>query len=83
MDQKTRKNLVRLAKDTELRATESLLRWKYKKEGKDIPDKENLAMQSRNVADQAHQILTKSGKSVWQELKKAWKNRNNREDDNR
>ena len=82
MDQKTKDGLVRLAKNTELRATESLLRWKYKKEGKDIPDNESLETQSRNVADQAHQILTKRGKSVWQGFKKAWKDRNRREDGN-
>lgn len=81
MDQKTKDGLARLAKNTELRATESLLRWKFKKEGKAIPDKEHLEMQSRNVTDQAHQILTKRGKSVWQGFKKAWKNRNRGEDD--
>ena len=81
MDQKTKDGLVRLAKNTELRATESLLRWKFKKEGKDVPDKESLEMQSRNVTDQAHQILTERGRSVWQGFKRAWKNRNSGEDD--
>ena len=83
MDPKTREGLVRLAKKTELRATESLLRWKYKKEGKGTPDKESLEAQSRNVANQANQILAERGRNVWQGIKKAWKDRNRGEDDHR
>ncbi len=71
-----------MARSTELRAVESLLRWRYRKEGKDLPDHENLRTISRTVTDQAHRIIGKRGKSIWQGFEKAWKESKDREDDN-
>ena len=72
MDEETKKNLKKIGKETEAKVARSILRWKYKREGKPVPIDSQLDSQSKYIADQAHQLIAKSGKSVWKELKKAY-----------
>jgi hypothetical protein len=80
MDKDIKDDLKKLAKDTEVKLTESILRWKYKKEGKKMPDKEVLEHNSRLVADKANSILSRRGKSILNEFKKAYRESKKRGD---
>ena len=77
---KTMRGLRQAARDTEIRLTGSLLKWKYKKEGKELPDDQMVEHQSRIVTDQVHQILSRRGKSIWRELKEACLKKSTKED---
>lgn len=79
MDDETKREIKKIARNTEVKVTESILRWKYKKEGKEIPEEGDLHAQSRVVADKAHKIISRRGKNIWKELKKAYQKP--REDD--
>jgi len=46
MDEEIKKGFKRIARNTGVKVTESILRWKYKKEGKTIPDDQSLEVQS-------------------------------------
>jgi hypothetical protein len=80
MDEDLKKGLKKVGKNAELKLTESLLRWKYRKEGKVIPDDEALGRQSKVIAEQAHQIISKRGKSIWDEFSQAYRKRQKKED---
>ena len=80
MDEDLKKGLKKMGKNAELKLTESLLRWKYRKEGKVIPNDEDLGEQSRVIAEKAHRIITERGKSIWGELTQAYRKTQNRED---
>ena len=58
-----------MAQNAEARLTESLLRWRYKKQGKTLPDDEQLKSQSKTVTGQVNEILLRRGKSLWKELR--------------
>ena len=66
-------DLKKLAKETEVMLTESILRWRYKKEGGEIPDKETLKRDSRLITDKANRILYQKGKSILKEIKRAYR----------
>jgi hypothetical protein len=72
MDDDIKKDIKRITRKTELKVTQSLLRWKYKKEGKPVPDENAISQQSETVADQAHEIIARRGKTIWNELKKVY-----------
>lgn len=72
MDDDTKREIKKIARNTEVKITESILRWKYKKEGKGIPEDRNLHTQSRVVTEKAHRIITQRGKNIWKELKKTY-----------
>ena len=72
MDENVKKNLKKLAQETEIRAARSILRWKYKKEGKAVPVDHQLENDSRKVAAEAHEIVAKTGKNIWNELKRVY-----------
>ena len=80
MDEDLKKGLKKMGKNAELKLTESLLRWKYRKEGKVIPDDEDLGERSKVIAEQAHKIITERGKSIWGELTKAYRKRQKSEE---
>ena len=80
MDEDLKKGLKKMGKNAELKLTESLLRWKYRKEGKVIPDDENLVEQSKVIAEQAHKIITERGKSIWGELTQVYRKKHNKEE---
>ncbi|MCP4681003.1 MAG: hypothetical protein GY864_01555 [Desulfobacterales bacterium] len=72
MDEETKGTLKKIGKKTGVRVARSILRWKYKKEGKPVPFDSRLESQSEYIADQAHQVIARRGKSVWKELKKIY-----------
>jgi hypothetical protein len=72
MDEGLKKNLKRMAQDTELRLARSILRWKYKKEGRSVPVESQLEIHSRQVADRAHDVIARTSKNVWGEVKKVY-----------
>ncbi|MFO7985237.1 MAG: hypothetical protein R6U38_05190 [Desulfatiglandaceae bacterium] len=84
MDPNLKKNLRKLAQGAETGVARSLLRWKYKKEGRAAPQDEDLDTQSRKIADEAHTILSIRGKKAWNEVKKVYeKQRAGGEEDNK
>ena len=72
MDEEIKKNVKKLARDAENRVARSILRWKYKREGKPVPVEHQLENESRYVAEKAHQVISKRGKTVLNELKKVY-----------
>jgi hypothetical protein len=62
-----------MARHAEKKLTESILRWKYRKEGKSVPEDDAIERQSEQVRDQAHRILHHRSKKVWEEIKKAYR----------
>lgn len=72
MDEDIKRGLRKIARNTEIKVAESLLRWKYKKEKGKIPHDEDIVQKSKVIADQAHEIITKRGKNIWKEFKKAY-----------
>lgn len=66
-------DLKDMAYEAERKLTESILRWKYRKEGRPDPGNDVLERQSEQVRDQANRILSERGKRVWEELKKAYR----------
>jgi hypothetical protein len=73
MAEEIKHNLKKIAEEAEMKVTKSVLRWKYKKEGKDVPPEYRLESESRQVAGRAHEVLAKRGRNVFNELKKVYK----------
>ena len=71
MSDEIKRDLKNLARRTETRLAESLLKWKYRKEGKEIPGEERVRRESERVTEQANRVLSERGKRAWNELKKA------------
>ena len=65
--------MKRIAKEAELRVTKSILRWKYKKEGRHVPPQYRLETESRQIAGRAHEVIAERGKTVFNELKRVYK----------
>ncbi len=72
MDENIKKGIKKLAENVEIGAARSILRWKYKKEGRDAPGDDELKEQSLRVAGKAHEIIAERGRNVWNELKKVY-----------
>jgi hypothetical protein len=73
MEEETKHNLKKIAEEAEMRIARSVLRWKYKKEGKQAPLDSQLENESRQVAGRAHQVIARTGKNVFNELRKVYK----------
>ena len=69
MDKDTVSYLKKTARNAELKVTESILKWAYRREGKDTPSPETFQEQSQMVTDQVHEILVRRGGNLWNELK--------------
>lgn len=72
MDEEIKKGLKKAIQGAELSVARSILRWKYRKEGKQVPLDERLEDESRHVAGQAHEVIARRSKNVWKELKKVY-----------
>lgn len=81
MDDETKREIKKIARNTQIRVAESILRWKYKREGRKVPDKGELHSQSRAVAERAQEIITQRSKNVWAELKKTYRKNRPQGDD--
>lgn len=80
MDEEIKKDLKKAAHRAEVKVTETILRWKYKKEGRSVPDSEHIESQSRLIADQANQVIARQGRKLWHEIKKAYGKKREEED---
>jgi hypothetical protein len=72
MDEQFKKSLKRVIENGEVSLTRSLLRWKYKKVGNQIPMDRQLEKEAREAADRMRQVISRRGKNVWNELKKSY-----------
>ncbi|MBW1731765.1 MAG: hypothetical protein JRH08_04720 [Deltaproteobacteria bacterium] len=75
MDDQIKKDVKRLADRGQQWLARSLLKWKYKQEGKPLPDEVDLEQRSRQVAEEAKAVLKKRGKTVLEEFKEMLKPR--------
>jgi hypothetical protein len=73
MDEDLKKDLKKLGRGAEKKLALSLLRWKYKREGRTAVEDRRLEDHSRIVADRAHEVVARAGKGVWKELSKAYR----------
>ena len=80
MDENIKKGIKRLAVNAEIGAARSILRWKYKKEGRDVLGDDEIKDQSRKVAGRAHEVIAERGRNIWDELKKVYAKTEVRED---
>ncbi len=71
MNDQIKKDLKNLALRTENRLAESLLKWKYRKEGKEMPAEDMVRTESERVTRQANRVLSQRGKRAWNDLKRA------------
>jgi len=53
--------------------TKGLIKWRLKKTGKPPPQEELLDRGSEKIVDEAHKVLKKRSKSIFEELKQARK----------
>jgi nitrogenase subunit NifH len=64
--------IKKIAKETEVKLTGFLLRWKDQREGKEIPDDDAIDRKSRIVADKANEIFKRRGKTIFNEIKNVY-----------
>lgn len=81
VDRKTKKEIKETLDRVERGITRSIIRWKYKKEDKPLPQDEFLEDQSRYVVDEAHRIVSNRGKRIWNELRKVCSKESRKEED--
>ena len=74
MSNDIKKDLLKLAKDAEIKITRSILKWKFEKEGKNPPEDEDLEEKSRAVSNQVNRIISQGAKALRDEIGKAFKN---------
>ncbi|WP_035253521.1 hypothetical protein [Desulfatiglans anilini] len=60
-------------KEKEIKWTERLLRWRYEKEGKQVPEEASLRERAGEVVANAREVVSKRGKRVFEEFRKAIK----------
>jgi hypothetical protein len=73
MDDQLKKNVKRLADQGERWLARSLLKWKYKQEGRALPDEVELERRGRQIAEEAKAVIKKRGKTVLEEFKEMLK----------
>lgn len=66
-------SLGKKLRTAEKELTKGLVKWKLKREGRMPPDEETLEKGSEQLMDEAHRIVKKTGKSIFEDLKKAKK----------
>jgi hypothetical protein len=72
MDQDIKKNIKKTVRNAEVGLAKSILRWKYKKEGRKVPNDQQMENHSRQIAGQAHHVIAKRSKNIWNGLKKVY-----------
>jgi hypothetical protein len=75
-------DVKRIAKETEVKLTGFLLRWKDQADGKEIPDPEAIDRKSRIIAEKANEILKRRGKTILKEIKNVYIKKQGEEDKN-
>jgi hypothetical protein len=72
MDNDIKKDIKKIAKETEVKLTGFLLKWQERKEGKEISDVEAIDKKSRVITDKANEILKRRGKTILNEFKNVY-----------
>jgi hypothetical protein len=72
MDGVMKNKLKRFATETEVGAVRSILKWKYEKTGRRVPSSAALEKQSRKAVFLANDIISTTGKTVWNDLKQVY-----------
>lgn len=65
--------LAKRFRELEKDLTKGLVKWKIKREGRPPPDEETLDKGSERIVEEAHRVVKKSGKHIFEELKTAKK----------
>jgi hypothetical protein len=81
MAEDIKKNMKRLAEDTEVKVARGILRWKYRREGRPVPTDPQLEKDSTRVARQAHNVIARRGRNAWNELKRVYLHHSNNKKD--
>ena len=79
MGTELKKDFLKLAREAEISLTKSILKWRFEKEGKQPPEEQDLDKKSREVSDQVNRIISDGARSLWDEIKKAYKDRKKEE----
>ena len=74
---------ISMLQETENKVAMSLLRWKYKREGKRLPRERDMERRSREITDRANEVISRSGRNIWKEIKKAYQKGVEKEDSHR
>jgi hypothetical protein len=74
MPARIKKNVLKAIQHAEVGMAKSLIMWKYRKNKIPVPEDTNLEKESQRVADKAHEIISKRGKNVWNEIKQIYEN---------
>jgi len=80
MDNNIKDDIKKIARDTEIKLTGFLLRWKERRDGNAISDAEAIDRKSRIIADKANEILKRRGKTVFNEIKNVYIKKDGKED---
>jgi hypothetical protein len=83
LDEDVKKQIKKAVETTEKSLTRSLLRWKYKKEGKPIPREGELDLESTLVTRRARRVIRRRGKTIWKEVRDAYKANREKEGESR
>lgn len=81
VDRKTKNEIQEALDRMERGITRSIIRWKYKKDNRPLPQDEFIEDQSRYVVDEAHRIVSKRGKRIWNELRRVYSKGSKKEED--
>lgn len=71
MEKRDDSSLGKNLRSAEKRLTKGLIKWKFKRGGLPTPDEETIDKNSERIVDEAHKIVKKRAKSVFEELKQA------------
>ncbi len=80
MDDQIKENLKKAVEQAETSLAKSILRWKYKKEGRPAPSDHQLEDESRQVSRRARGIIARRGKNAFLELKKTYKKKSGKKE---
>jgi len=82
LDEEIKKSVRKVVKEAEAGVARTLLRWRFRREGKVLPfTDQELREESLQIADRAHKALSGAGKSLLQGIKRAYRAPGKGEDD--
>jgi hypothetical protein len=62
-------DIKKIARETEVKLTGLILKWKEHRDGNASPDMEEIERKSRVITDKANEIVTRRGKKIFAEIK--------------
>jgi hypothetical protein len=74
-------DIKKIAKETEVKLTGFLLKWKEQHDGKEIPDQDVIDRKSRVITDKANEIFKRRGKTIFNEIKNVYIKKKSGEED--